>query len=152
MYPNRFKKGELPIKHKTGCKCFRCSGIPWNTGISTKHIIGEKISRSLIKNERRKYIYKNKHITYSGIHKWISKKMPNKGICSACHKNTKTEVSNNENIGRYNYDEWVKEIGEDVRNFKHWEWLCKSCHGKKDQWGDLVKGRQVMRNRRICAN
>ncbi|KKL68010.1 hypothetical protein LCGC14_2129280 [marine sediment metagenome] len=34
MKPNQtsFKRGNPPPKHKTGCKCFRCSGISWNKG------------------------------------------------------------------------------------------------------------------------
>jgi uncharacterized protein (DUF1330 family) len=32
--PNKtsFKNGDTPPKHKDGCRCFRCSHIPWNKG------------------------------------------------------------------------------------------------------------------------
>ena len=147
MYPNRFKKGNAPIPHKKDCLCFRCSKIPWNKNISTRNIIGEKISISLKSNNRRYGKYKNKNITYSGIHKWVSNKLPNKGICKRCNKKEKTDLSNNNNIGRYNFESWVSRIGEGVRDFEHWEWLCKSCHGKKDQWGDLTKARLILKNK-----
>lgn len=139
MYPNRFKKGDSPPLHKTACTCFRCTGKVWNKGVSTASIIGEKISKSLIGTERRRGKYKGKFITYSGIHKWLGKKMPNKGICNQCGRVTKTEISNNVGIGRRKFDEWSKKLGEEIRNFKYWEWICKSCHGKKDHWVDGFK-------------
>lgn len=132
MYPNRFKKGKPPVPHKPGCQCFRCTGVVWNKGVSTAHIIGEKISKSLIGTERRRGKYKDKHITYSGIHKWIGKRLPNKGICNNCQKEGKTEVSNNIGIGRNNFDEKAKQYGEKLRDLSIWEWLCHRCHGFKD--------------------
>ena len=42
----QFVKGQKPLEHKEGCKCFRCTGITWNKGKSWDEETIKKISKS----------------------------------------------------------------------------------------------------------
>lgn len=148
MYPNRFRRGNAPVSHKENCRCFRCSGVPWNKGVPTKDLIGKKISLSLLGTERRRGKYKDEFITYSGIHRWLGKHLPNKGVCNVCKLVKFTEVSNNEEVSKIGFDEWAKTKGEKIRDFSAWEWICKSCHRKKDHWDKVML--QKRREKGLC--
>ena len=45
-----FKKGDKPLKHKDGCKCFRCSKKVWNKGKKMSEDFKQKISK--IQNDK----------------------------------------------------------------------------------------------------
>lgn len=51
-HDKQFKVGEKPIAHKTGCKCLRCTKIPYNKGV--KGLV--KQSKETIEKRRQKLI------------------------------------------------------------------------------------------------
>lgn len=118
-YPNRFRVGSSPISHKEGCKCFRCSKILKISPESEKKRI-KNIKISLQGNHRRYGKYKGEKISYSGIHKWIAKRLYKPDKCYRCNLDKKLELSNNS--------------GEYKRDLSDWEWICHRCHGFKDGW------------------
>lgn len=119
-YGKRFVKGKSPIPHREECNCFRCTRKAWNKNISTKQIIGEKISQSLkgkFGKESRRWLGEDAKI--KAIHMWIYKHYGLATKCEKCGiKNSKYEWSN---ISR-TYK----------RDMSDWQQLCVSCHRKYD--------------------
>lgn len=82
------------------------------------------------------------NVSYSGIHKWVGKRLPNKGVCSKCKEIKPTELSCNIKFTRGD------SVSVAYREFNYWEWLCKSCHAKKDEWGNLEKAHTALRGKK----
>lgn len=61
---------------------------------------------------------------YERIHVWARKNVKKPQVCNRCKMKVKLELSNNSR----NY----------MLNVIDWEWICHSCHAKKDSWS---KGR-----------
>jgi hypothetical protein len=61
--------------------------------------------------------WKGDNVGYEALHEWVRKNLPRPELCKRCNKNKSREVSNN---GTYD------------RNLDSWEWLCRSCHIRKD--------------------
>jgi hypothetical protein len=70
---------------------------------------------------------------YSQIHYWAYKNIQKPSICVRCNLVKPLEISNNS--GLY------------TPHITDWEWICKSCHAKKDKWGDLEKAHKARRGR-----
>jgi len=68
-------------------------------------------------------------------HMWIRRNWPKTGICERCHKEAKTDWSNNS--GKY--------LREDRSD---WEELCRSCHVKKDD----TQYRREQSRKRLVGN
>ena len=62
--------------------------------------------------------WKGGNVGYYGLHLWIRRHLPKPTTCKNCNEDKKLEVSNS---GVYD------------RDFNNWEWLCRSCHAKKDK-------------------
>lgn len=62
--------------------------------------------------------WKGANVGYAAIHSWISIRMPHKNTCSSCEKPCNPDLAN---ISQ----EYKREVSD-------WEWLCRSCHMKKD--------------------
>ena len=62
---------------------------------------------------------------YSKLHVWIAENKPKPEDCERCHKKKKLDLSSNDH--KYTGD------------IKDWEWICRSCHKKKDH---LIKNKK----------
>lgn len=70
---------------------------------------------------------------YMQIHEWVYKNISKPASCNKCDKKEKLEASNNS--GKYT-------LSND-----DWEWICHSCHAKKDKWGNLEKAHIARRGK-----
>lgn len=61
---------------------------------------------------------------YRQVHSWARKNIPKPLVCIRCNQEKKLELSNNSREYRLS--------GSD------WEWICRLCHARKDNWS---KGR-----------
>lgn len=85
-------------------------GIPaWNKGIR-----GWREGADNHKN------WKGDNVSYSGLHKWIYRKLGNPSHCIQCGC-----------TGKRRY-EWANKSGQYKRDLTDWLRLCKSCHKKYD--------------------
>ena len=125
----KFRKGQSPPSHRIGCKCFRCTGkiavhqkgcVCWRCTKIPPNINGwdqkekEKISESLKGNKRREGKYKYTKITYSGLHRWVTKRIKKPVVCPQCGSNKRLELTNS----NHEYQMVLKD----------WGWLCHKCH------------------------
>lgn len=60
---------------------------------------------------------------YQQVHWWARKNIPKPDKCS-CGSLKKLELSNKDHLYSLNKEDW--------------EWICRSCHAKKDQWNKKV--------------
>lgn len=130
----QFIKGEKPVKHKTNCSCFRCTGIIWNKNVSWNEETKEKIRKANIGRKHpqtqgeKNVHWKGDIVGYMGLHTYIGKRKNKIGICKNCNKIGKTVWSNIS----YEYK----------RDLDDWEELCQKCHIQKDAkngWGIALK-------------
>ena len=80
--------------------------------------------------------WKGDKVGYSGVHGWVTKFKIKPKLCEICKKNPPYDLANIS--GKYK---------RDVNDF---EWLCRSCHLKKDytqERRDKVKERVKLRER-----
>jgi len=99
--------------------------IPWNKGKPWTSDVKEKISESkegkkvpLLQNENH-YLWKGNKVGYYALHTWVRNRLVKPYECEKCGKQTnKLDLSNKSELYR--------------RNLNDWEWLCRSCHLKKD--------------------
>jgi len=70
---------------------------------------------------RNHYNWKGDAVGYDGVHSWVRKRKPKPLLCERCQKSLAKELSNNS--GKY------------LRDVNDYEWLCSSCHKKKDGIG-----------------
>jgi len=61
--------------------------------------------------------WKGDHVGNSALHEWVRNHLPKPDRCERCNTNKPREVSND---GTYS------------RDLLGWEWLCRSCHLRKD--------------------
>lgn len=92
------------------------SGIPfkkgqkaWNKGLRMPQISQENSPH-----------WKGDDVGYSGVHYWYKKYFPKPDYCQRCNKRTEMLDASN-NSGKY------------LREESDWEYICKSCHYKKDK-------------------
>lgn len=73
--------------------------------------------------------WKGQDVGYAALHEWVIKYKPNDGKCSACGEQKKLDAAN---------------ISQQyVRDVNDWEYLCRSCHMKKDgRINNLRRGRK----------
>lgn len=68
--------------------------------------------------------WKGDNVGYDALHDYIRARKIKPEKCERCNKKRKLELSCN---GKY------------TRNLDDYEYICKSCHGKKDRWGKLFE-------------
>jgi hypothetical protein len=62
-------------------------------------------------------MWKGDNVGYNSLHEWVNNNFQKPKLCQCCHKVPPIDLANK---GVYN------------RDLKNWEWLCRSCHMKKD--------------------
>jgi len=83
------------------------------------HHTEEAKKRCGVRDEKQ-LLWKGEYAGIGSIHTWVKKRKPKTNYCEKCKKKLKRlELSNNS--GRY------------LRDIKDYEWLCVSCHRKKDR-------------------
>lgn len=102
--------------------------IPYFKGknLSEKH--KHKIKEGVLKGENSP-AWKGNKVGYIALHQWIKKYKVKPERCPICKKNKKLELSN--------------KSGDYKRKLNDWEWICRSCHMKKDmnkskQWRNKI--------------
>lgn len=69
--------------------------------------------------------WKGDKVGYSAVHEWVKKYLPKPKVCNRCNLEKKLDLSVND----YKY----------TRELENWEWICRSCHCKKDDNGGETK-------------
>ena len=87
----------------------------------------DRVGKKMSKNGRinisfSKMAEKNPHwagnrVGYTGLHRWVTKRMLKPELCVRCDKRKAYDLANK---GIYD------------RNLENWEWLCRSCHMETD--------------------
>jgi len=72
----------------------------------------------LLNHSNEKNPYWKENTGRAALHEWIRKNKQKPEFCERCNKERKLELSSNDHT-------YTKDI-------KDWEWLCRSCHRKKD--------------------
>src|SRR3990167_2453385 len=65
--------------------------------------------------------WKGNQVGYTALHEWVKRRLPKTELCQNCRAKPPFDLAN---------------ISQEYkRDFTDWEWLCKSCHAKKDGIG-----------------
>lgn len=103
-----FKKGQTRAHYPKGRKNPKLSEVR-----------KEMFEKGLLNHKNKKNpCWKEDHVGRAALHEWIAKNKPKPNLCERCNEKRKLELSSN----NHSY----------IRNIKDWEWLCRSCHRKKD--------------------
>lgn len=116
----QFQKGNPPLLHKKGCKCFRCSGVAWNKGIKRWWKSPTEFKKGTTPKN-----FKGDKVGYCALHDWVGRRFGKARVCIICGEKT----------GRI---EWANISLEYKRNLDDWMSLCSKCHRKYDRingWG-----------------
>ena len=71
-------------------------------------------------------MWKGKDVGYASLHEYVRSHLPKPELCQSCGVKPALDLAN-----KGTYD----------RDFKNWEWLCRSCHMRKDgRMGNLWRG------------
>lgn len=65
----------------------------------------------------KNWCWKGDNVKYGALHLWVKKIKPKIELCECCNTKKSIDLANK---GIYD------------RNINNWEWLCRSCHMKKD--------------------
>ena len=84
-----------------------------NTGDGTHHNI---VGTMTYKKGKDHHNWKGDKVGIGALHEWVIRQLPKPDLCK-CLERPPKDLSNN---GIYD------------RNLDNWEWLCRSCHLKKD--------------------
>jgi rubredoxin len=84
----------------------------WHHSEETKHKM--RISKLAEKNPN----WVGDNVSYSALHTFIKLRLPKPNKCPQCGRKKKIDLSNKSNKYKRALDDW--------------EWLCRSCHMKKD--------------------
>jgi len=74
---------------------------------------------------------------YYQIHRWARINIKKPGFCGRCNKTKKLELSNNS--------------GDYKLTKTDWEWICRSCHARKDGWNSKAAPYSKERMEKIWA-
>jgi len=73
---------------------------------------------SLAKMGDKNPMWKGDDVSYISLHQWVREQIAKPETCQECHKAEPLDVAN---------------ISQEYkRDLEDWEWLCRSCHMKKD--------------------
>lgn len=130
----RFVKSELPPKHSDRCKCFRCTHIAWNTGVSCSDDVKEKLRKAHLGKKHpqtqgeNNWNWKGDKVGYMGLHSWINSKKGKPVKCIQCGSITRVA--------------WANKSYEYKRDLDDWMSLCQKCHMGRDaklNWGQSFR-------------
>ena len=96
---------------------FKKRHIPWNKNL-TKETDGRVKKLALQKVGDKNHMWKGDKVSYRSLHKWIKNHKPKPKFCENCGVKLPYDLANIS--GKYK---------RDINDF---EWLCRSCHMKKD--------------------
>lgn len=103
--PSGVYKRTKPILEETRKKLSENNCRYW-LGKKSPHSTGEK-----------HWNWKGDDVGYNGLHAWVRKNLPKPELCECCNEKPPLDLANK---GVYS------------RDFKNWEYLCRSCHMNKD--------------------
>lgn len=86
--------------------------------IGFKHSAESKRKISKKCRDSKNSMWRGDSVGYSSLHKWVSRKMPKPDSCSCCKSRPAMDLAN-----------ISQKYRRDINDF---EWLCRSCHMKKD--------------------
>lgn len=112
----------MRVKYDGKHKCIKC-GVDF---IDKKHKDRKYCGHSCSITGDGNPMWMGERVSYTAIHMWIAKKLPNKGVCTCCGEEKRTDAHNIS--------------GEYKRDILDWEWLCRKCHMTKDgRLAEMVK-------------
>ena len=89
--------------------------------------VKQKISKTIaikgIRKDENNPMWKGDGVGYGALHNWVKRNLIKPQVCRDCNQPKPLDLANIS--------------GEYKRDLSDWEWLCRSCHMKKD--GRLVK-------------
>lgn len=89
-----------------------------------KHFdIIKKDNMSILKRGSNNPMWAGNKVTIVALHTWVRRNKPRVNVCEMCRHNPPFDlanISNSFNEKTYN------------RLFSNWQWLCRSCHMRKD--------------------
>lgn len=100
---SRFTKEQF----KTGSRRMNMPNPGWAKGLRRPELSGEN-----------HYGWKGDDVGYTGLHEWVKRNLVKPQTCRDCNLPKKLELAN---ISQ----KYLRELSD-------WEWLCRSCHMKKD--------------------
>jgi hypothetical protein len=68
----------------------------------------------------KSWAWKGNMVSYSGLHKWVARKLGKPNKCEHCGTTTSTKY------------EWANKSGKYLRDLDDWIRLCRSCHFEYD--------------------
>lgn len=83
-----------------------------------KHKDRKYCSHACSKKGSNNPMWKEDDVKYSGLHAWVERQLTRPECCSSCGDPGKVDLANIS--------------GEYKRELTDWEWLCRTCHMKKD--------------------
>jgi hypothetical protein len=92
---------------------------------------------SKINRGRRNPAFKGGKASIVAIHKWVSRRLPKSDVCEHCGHKGYTEMSN--------------KSGNYLRDLSDWQWLCRKCHFKYDNKGNVftMRGKKMSNKSRV---
>lgn len=155
-----FKKGNPPPKHKKGCKCFRCSHLPWNKNkkmskdfiekvrqrnLNMPKVVRKKIRNTLkklwqnpeYKKQMRRVHLGQRQPEFDKSSSWKGDKVGYRALHNWVEKVLgKPKVC--QNCGKIcttrNSIHWANKTGKYLRDISDWLRLCVKCHKKHDKF------------------
>lgn len=74
---------------------------------------------SEMNKEEKNGMWKGDNVGYAAVHDWVKNRKPKPKVCKTCQKHKPLALHNKDK--KYS------------RKLDKWEWLCFSCHHKKDE-------------------
>lgn len=73
---------------------------------------------SLAHKKEKNGMWKGEDVSYNALHSWVRRRKSKPELCENCNKNKSIDLANIS--------------GQYKREINDFEWLCRSCHMKKD--------------------
>src|SRR5439155_4995742 len=90
------------------------------------------------KKEEKSPHWKGDNVGYTQLHTWIKKRKLKSILCENCKEKPPHDLANISPV--YNPVTYTRDL-------KHWEWLCRSCHMKKDGRLDYLHKNNIGRRK-----
>ena len=90
--------------------------VPWNKGLTKADF---RVNKYAIKIKgKNNGMWKGDQVGQTALHEWIKNRLLKPELCQDCYLKSPYDLANKS--GKYK------------RELSDWEWLCRSCHMKKD--------------------